>query len=646
MSEEDLSVRMREAVNDPSELEPFMEWKMGEGATLHPALQVPTVFDKQRAEFMRPLPYKELEDLLRRLSQDPEFANKTNLNLTNCTWDDVLDVMREAKKKYNDKTEKNPLRRFLRHGTAIAGAAEMFLDLIPDEYGLNILRVGLSVVFKTISQREENRENIFSALERITETWVDLKELCQTLPVRPIQELQDKIRKLYVELLEDIPKLIDNLAHKHRLKFPARILASTPYQEASEIDEIVQRLKNSSRLLERYRNHLWDAAFAALYGVATQTNYSINAVRQTIPAGFRSLGKQEEENGRKLDTLLARRNTELEAHLVESVKAAVKEQQESATSSIPSWIYAPFQKGLYFLVVDSHYGYGATPDAPLDCANEQSSGSPVRALQNGPDPWSAADAQDSSVTLVQILGILDVPVSGHTEDLQRVVDVGNTMTTQALQRGWWLMSTPAFHNWLGHPAQSDVLLVDGHCGAFAVGKTSPLSVFCASLALSLLLTTPSTISLHHFCGQHFSPQDSLRGPQGVLRGLITQLLQYPDTPEPSLGFVDDRVLAQLARRDVGTLVWLLHCLVRQVRPGVTVYCIIDNISALEGSLNDWGEALRQLARGLLAIAGDEKLGAAFKLLITSEDRSTDVIRWVPPEKHIVILGGFLQHRPL
>jgi hypothetical protein len=75
-----------------------------------------------------------------------------------------------------------------------------------------------------------------------------------------------------------------------------------------------------------------------------------------------------------------------------------------------------------------------------------------------------------------------------------------------------------FKAWLA-PKQNDFLHVDGYYGGLEIRKTSPLSFFCASLAVAMT-QEPIFISLAYFCGEHFSSLNPLSGPPGLLRSLI------------------------------------------------------------------------------------------------------------------------------
>lgn len=59
MSEpERLPSKMRELLYDEDRLEGYHQWRISEGAAINPIMGVETVFDKQRAGFVRPRPFR------------------------------------------------------------------------------------------------------------------------------------------------------------------------------------------------------------------------------------------------------------------------------------------------------------------------------------------------------------------------------------------------------------------------------------------------------------------------------------------------------------------------------------------------------------------------------------------------------------
>lgn len=146
----------------------------------------------------------------------------------------------------------------------------------------------------------------------------------------------------------------------------------------------------------------------------------------------------------------------------------------------------------------------------------------------------------------------DTEGSCHVDDLYASLRKYDTFSDKDLAESAYLAETHSFRQWL-QGVSAEPLLVDGHCGSHTTRRTSPMSVFCASLIQSLqnnsaqkqeqergqLIHGSTELVLYFFCGQHMYEEGPLAGPQGLIRSLTTQLiLSWPQlSPPPDLQFV-------------------------------------------------------------------------------------------------------------
>ena len=229
------------------------------------------------------------------------------------------------------------------------------------------------------------------------------------------------------------------------------------------------------------------------------------------------------------------------------------------------------------------------------------------------------------------------------QDLGYVLRQSNNFKTDTLGHGRWLMTTAKFKNWLAG-GTSDLLLVDGHCDRARIGKTSPMSIFCANFIASVVKLS-STIVLHFFCGQHATFEDPLRGPNGLLRSLICQLLLYPNTPEPNLEALSQQQLYNdLKGHELNALLHLFQQLVHQIPRGTLVFCIIDGISEYETRTKNSTEDLRSIISSLQSIV--RQAGPTFKILMTSANKSTEIAKQIPSEQRVSLRAGNTYSRPI
>jgi hypothetical protein len=98
-----------------------------------------------------------------------------------------------------------------------------------------------------------------------------------------------------------------------------------------------------------------------------------------------------------------------------------------------------------------------------------------------------------------------------------------------------------FVNWYLKP-QSSILLVDGYLNTTPSERISALSIFNASFILNLGRSS-SRITLFFFSGlcddEDVERDTNTKGPCGLVRSLIVQLLCHESFPQPDLGFITE-----------------------------------------------------------------------------------------------------------
>lgn len=67
------------------------------------------------------------------------------------SWNDVLRLIEAAEDHYVEKGTRNWFRQKLRKGENVATVLQSLTELIPEEYGLGVVRGGLSILFTVSS---------------------------------------------------------------------------------------------------------------------------------------------------------------------------------------------------------------------------------------------------------------------------------------------------------------------------------------------------------------------------------------------------------------------------------------------------------------------------------------------------------------
>jgi hypothetical protein len=167
-----------------------------------------------------------------------------------------------------------------------------------------------------------------------------------------------------------------------------------------------------------------------------------------------------------------------------------------------------------------------------------------------------------------------------------------------------------------------------------------MSFLCASLIVSLGRVQESGVSLHFFCGMHTSRDDSLTGPNGMIRSLVSQILmELIRRRILDLEFVSTRSFRDaIERHDLKTLCLTFCLLVAQLPLETPVYCIVDGITWYEDS--EYQTQLEYVADQLRWLVAAEKLGPRFKVLITSSYESRCISQRIPSKQRVFLRSEF------
>ena len=237
-----------------------------------------------------------------------------------------------------------------------------------------------------------------------------------------------------------------------------------------------------------------------------------------------------------------------------------------------------------------------------------------------------------SLNTADLLDIMGVGDHSPTKDLKQSLRAGQSMELTATLAAQGTIENIKFKEWLSTD-MSTALLVEGSYPSADFGRSTPVSLM-SSFVIDSLQDKDPAIPLHFFCGSHSSSSDPFRGPQGLMRSLICQLVDWCTF---ELDFVSTRrYREQLECFNVRILCDCFRKLVERVSMNATLFCIIDSISFFERK--EWAESCRFVVNELQDLADDETAvpRATFKLLITSPSRTRCFVDIIPPERHLLL----------
>ncbi len=194
----------------------------------------------------------------------------------------------------------------------------------------------------------------------------------------------------------------------------------------------------------------------------------------------------------------------------------------------------------------------------------------------------------------------------------------------------WLLHTPRFQDWLSS-LESDLLFVDDRSQMYTLDKVSPFSFLCATLSLSSQ-EMPEAASINFYCGLHAGRQGSLSGPEGLMRSLISQLLQYGDY---DFHFVNsEEYFAQVEQHDLERLCDTFQHLIQQLPRSLVLFCMIDAFSSYDCSR--WKEELHFSLTTLQVLVDRLTTGPILKILLTVNRSSRQLRERVMPHCYIEV----------
>ncbi|EXJ72273.1 uncharacterized protein A1O5_04777 [Cladophialophora psammophila CBS 110553] len=191
-----------------------------------------------------------------------------------------------------------------------------------------------------------------------------------------------------------------------------------------------------------------------------------------------------------------------------------------------------------------------------------------------------------------------------------------------------LIQVRQLKDWMVSPTSSQLLIHGDYQGKQDI---SGLSLFCSSLAQSLVARAPQYIPLVFFCGLHTDRNvDDYTGGLAIIQNFICQLLCQFDFDKKLLA--NDVGEDRIRDGDIGKLCSLFELLVKQLPSTVVLFCLIDGIVYYERKefVNDLGLVLVTLLK-----ISEQSDQAAVKVLVTSPTVTTSVRK---PFPHDLILS--------
>lgn len=219
------------------------------------------------------------------------------------------------------------------------------------------------------------------------------------------------------------------------------------------------------------------------------------------------------------------------------------------------------------------------------------------------------------------------------DDLKTILRNSHSMQLEGLDRAHSLMSHAQFKEFMAEETQA-LLLIDGYCRADGIGRTSPLSVWCASF-IAALKQSPSVVAVHFFCGLHTRSGRDFSGPLGLAKSLAGQMLAYDNTTwDTAPLYLASDIVERVEKNELGAICEIIKSLLLRLGQSKVVLCVIDNVCEFESTWGNWQKDLTDIFEALYSFIDLESCGKRIplKVILTSAERSTHLAGKVKREE--------------
>lgn len=232
----------------------------------------------------------------------------------------------------------------------------------------------------------------------------------------------------------------------------------------------------------------------------------------------------------------------------------------------------------------------------------------------------------------ELLNILNISAEALNEEFRRLYRTCQSVEPADSQIAQGIFEGARFNEWFSAD-DSAALFIEGGPILADLGRFASLTLMSCLLIKSLEGKEPA-VSISHFCDRHTSSSDPIRGPQGLMRSLISQAVRSFDS-QLNLSFASShRYREQLKSHSIRTLCECFASIVKQLPPETVLFCIVDKIDCFDKP--QWAEDCRFMMREIQDLLYEYEVGPVFKLLVTSPVRSRYIGGIFPPQCRLLL----------
>ncbi|KAK6345985.1 hypothetical protein TWF730_010320 [Orbilia blumenaviensis] len=643
---------------------------------VHPAFRNPSRFDNQTAQRKLQPAFSVLEKLLREKFQSRYGIQDQDLSLA-----DILERLDAASNQ--NAGESSIIRKAWLGLGDRSEKLKAWLELIPEDYGLNIVKAGFGIILEMANESAKNRDKINDTISKVFGIVSEIEINAEALDWdKVIRESALDLFGIIADILTELLKLVpadrqspeDNRSSssnssnsKSKSSKTSSLFHSiapkTTRSSRHEIERISENLEDLLAMTERKATRLHsrigsrrDKTIMDIHKLTLEEKRESSAIRyntQSIDTRSKKMDQNMEKMSGVLDQATANvkhisEAMEQQGTELKSVKATLERYEEmfrentanvskrkmgflmdgklqqEDLESIAELFFAKHARSSIFTVLTDQI------KKQIIASTESQTSAILRKLGNS-EPLlplkgfimllaSRKYADGAKPSTYDIKAVLAQPHQDLKSILTRVQDFDAKCQSQAQS----MIQNQRFLTWMTSQ-KSDILLVDGNLPSSASDNLSAMSLFSATFAISMVSVRPDDVFVQFFCGLHTAAnRDWFYGPSGLVRSLILQLVRALDQRnDPDLSFIDSNEYIQgLEEHDLVILCSTVEKLVIQFPPGTNIFCVIDGISVYDKEYQGLFWSMKFVLSRLQDIVRNEGLETNFKILCTTPGRST------------------------
>ncbi|ERT00556.1 hypothetical protein HMPREF1624_03930 [Sporothrix schenckii ATCC 58251] len=638
------------------------------GDEIHQALDVrvnPSTYSEQRGQ----VEVLKLPNVEAALAWYRKQYTDVPFDVFNCSWDDLFCQIARAQGDHDARNGRKGSVSWFKYLWRKAGsksdAIEPWLHLIPDEYGLSIVRGAIGIVFHMAEKSHEKEQSILGGFETITETIHNAMNKGVSFQREP--EMHACCQALYDCLVEGIADLIWSLKPEPKGKNLIEKLKNRQERQKSiSIEGMLKKVQKKSLELDQCAERI-----LARNSNETRTGVGLLQVEASVARSM--LVEARDRQDRMLDISQQTNNS------VQLVGRDIKYLGEAANKVVRYMVdeNRTLRERIQFLGQDHKQVISATESQNATIAflaetvinlnrNQQylleQQSALVRDVRRSLTPVPMDQPNDIIMWPTQLLDDLGVSLNMADTDMMTVNRYGTSFNPRAHEQAQSLLATDEFLRWY-QSRHSGMLFVDGNDASATRTLISPMSVMCSSLSIVFEKSGQSgeAFVLRYFCSLHNSQErddaerDRARGPVGMLRSLLVQLVAAlvkedlargggegeDPIQEYNLGRYNHGQLADFRGRLRDGYLWELYIvfieLLKYVPKDRPVYCIVDGVSSFED--DRYGADLKDVFTDLIRLVSYSQ--ANLKLLFTCPYRSVYLV----PTERLILQEDYLRLQP-